>query len=84
MDGSGSVLLDGDEWQAYFREFKRSAFRLEVHQTYTMPAEDATVRDFLAGAPKLDGFNAPWHRTIRDHAAAGRTTAPRSTARTSP
>ncbi|MGW6240019.1 DUF6879 family protein [Streptomyces sp. NPDC055094] len=73
VDGSSPLLLDGDEWQAYFREFKRSAFRLEVHQTYTMPAEGATVRDFLAGAPKPDGFNASWHRTIRDHAAAGRT-----------
>jgi hypothetical protein len=66
------VYLDGDEWQAYFRDFKRSAFRLEVHQTYTMPAEAETVRSFLNGESMLAGFNAPWHRTIRDHAAAGR------------
>ncbi|MGW1127026.1 DUF6879 family protein [Streptomyces sp. NPDC002526] len=73
MDGSDSVLLDGDAWQAYFRDFKRSAFRLEVHQTYTMPAEAETVRDFLAGGERPEGFNSAWHRTIRNHAAAGRT-----------
>lgn len=50
VDGSDRVLLDGDEWQAYFRDFERSAFRLEVHQTYTMPGEAETVRDFLGGA----------------------------------
>ncbi|MFI2617768.1 DUF6879 family protein [Streptomyces sp. NPDC018584] len=73
VDGSDLVLLDGDAWQAYFRDFKRSAFRLEVHQTYTMPAEAEMVREFLAGAGKPEGFNAAWHRTIRDHVRAGRT-----------
>ncbi|MFF4404273.1 DUF6879 family protein [Streptomyces sp. NPDC001404] len=72
MDGSDPVLLDGEEWQAYFRDFKRSAFRLEVHQIYTMPFEAETLRSFLAGEPMPEGFNASWHRTIRDHAAAGR------------
>ncbi|WP_405617285.1 DUF6879 family protein [Streptomyces sp. NBC_01508] len=73
VDGSSPILLDGDKWQAYFRDFKRSAFRLEVHQTYTMPAEAETVRAFLAGDPMPDGFNAPWHDLIRGHATAGRT-----------
>ncbi|KUO19002.1 DUF6879 family protein [Streptomyces dysideae] len=67
------MYLDGDEWEAYFRDFKRSAFRLEVHQTYTMPGEAATFGAFLAGEPMPDGFNARWHQTIREHAAAGRT-----------
>lgn len=73
VGGSSAAPLDGDAWQAYFRGFKRSAFRLEVHQTYTMPAEADTVRDFLAGAEKPEGFNAAWHQTIRGHVAAGRT-----------
>ncbi|MER6089358.1 DUF6879 family protein [Streptomyces bluensis] len=72
-DGSSPVYLEGEEWQAYFRNFKHSAFRLEVHQTYTMPAEAETVHAFLAGEPKPEDFNAPWHQTIRVHAAAGRT-----------
>ncbi|MET8688269.1 DUF6879 family protein [Streptomyces sp. NPDC004732] len=75
VDGASPVLLDGDTWQACFRDFKRSAFRLEVHQTYTMPAEAETVRDFLAGAEKPGDFNASWHRTVSDNAAAGRTMA---------
>ncbi|WP_374228771.1 DUF6879 family protein [Streptomyces sp. ET3-23] len=73
MDGSDPVLLDGVEWQAYFRDFKHSAFRLEVHQIYTMPSEAETLGSFLAGEPMPEGFNAPWHRTIREHTAAGRT-----------
>ncbi|WP_373300763.1 DUF6879 family protein [Streptomyces hiroshimensis] len=72
MDGYEPVLLDGEEWQSYFRDFKHSAFRLEVHQVYTMPAEAETVRSFLAHEPMPEGFNGPWHQTIRDHAAAGR------------
>lgn len=72
VDGSSPVLLDGDEWKAYFRNFKRSAFRLEVHQVYTMPGEAETFRSFLAGEPMPEGFNSTWHQTIQGHAAAGR------------
>ncbi|WP_267246565.1 DUF6879 family protein [Streptomyces sp. PR69] len=73
VDGSSPVLLEGNEWKAYFRNFKHSAFRLEVHQTYTMPAEADSFRDFLSGAQRPESFNAPWHQTIREHTAAGRT-----------
>ncbi|WP_406304346.1 hypothetical protein OHA61_21255 [Streptomyces sp. NBC_00885] len=73
VDGSSPVLLEGDEWKAYFRNFKHSAFRLEVHQVYTMPAEAETLSSFLAGEPKPEDFNGTWHQTIRGHKAAGRT-----------
>jgi hypothetical protein len=73
VDGRNPVVLDGAEWKAYFRNFKRSAFRLEVHQVYTMPAEAETFRSFLAGDSKPDHFNATWHQTIRDNASSGRT-----------
>jgi hypothetical protein len=72
VDGSSPRILDGEEWQSYFRDVKRSAFRLEVHQTYTMPAEAETVRAFLAGESMPERFNASWHELIRGHAAAGR------------
>ncbi len=72
VDGSETVLLGGEEWQAYFRDFKHSAFRLEVHQVYTMPGEAETFRGFLDGERMPEGFNAAWHRTIREHTAAGR------------
>ncbi|WP_405599120.1 hypothetical protein OG741_18100 [Streptomyces sp. NBC_01410] len=73
LSGSDPVLLDGPEWKAYFRNFKRSAFRLEVHQVYTMPAEAETLHSFLAGESRPDGFNAAWHQTIRGQRSAGRT-----------
>lgn len=73
VDGSSPVLLDGDDWKAHFRNFKRSAFRLEVHQVYTMPNEAETLSSFLAGDPIPDGFNAAWHQTIQGHVVAGRT-----------
>lgn len=70
---SVSKTLDGDEWQSYFRNFKHSAFRLEVHQVYTMPFEAETLRSFLGGDDKPDGFNSEWHETVRGHTTAGRT-----------
>ncbi|HET6357905.1 MAG TPA: hypothetical protein VFG16_27445 [Streptomyces sp.] len=73
VSGSAPALLDGPEWKAYFRNFKRSAFRLEVHQVYTMPAEAETLHSFLAGESMPDGFNATWHQTIRGQRSAGRT-----------
>ncbi|MCX4660992.1 hypothetical protein OG711_17625 [Streptomyces uncialis] len=71
--GSSPVLLDGDEWKSHFRNFESSAFRLEVHQQYTMPKEADSVRDFTAGEPRPGDFNTVWHQTIRNNAAAGRT-----------
>ena len=71
--GSEPVYLDGEEWRTYFRDYERSAFRLEVHQTYTMPAEAETFRAFLAGEAMPEGFNGRWRQTIRDRVAAGRT-----------
>jgi hypothetical protein len=67
------VLLDGDEWQAYFRDFKRSAFRLEVHQVYTMPNEQADFARFLAGEELPPDHNSAWYETIRANIAAGKT-----------
>ncbi|RLV08815.1 hypothetical protein CTZ27_08695 [Streptomyces griseocarneus] len=67
------MLLDGDAWAAYFRDFKRSAWRLEVQPTYTMPAEADSLARFLRGEPKPDDHNAKWHVTVRDAVAAGKT-----------
>jgi hypothetical protein len=67
------VLLDGDEWKVYFRDFKSSAFRLEVHQVYTMPNEQSGIALFLAGKDKPADHNARWHETIRANIAAGKT-----------
>ncbi|WP_327413803.1 DUF6879 family protein [Streptomyces sp. NBC_01233] len=66
------MLLDGDAWQAYFRDFKRSAWRLEVQPTYTMPAEAESLARFLRGEPKPETHNAAWHGTVRAAVEAGK------------
>ena len=66
------MLLDGEEWSAYFRDFKASAWRLEVQPTYTMPRESENLARFLKGEAKPEGHNANWHATVRANIAAGR------------
>lgn len=44
------MLLDGDEWQAKFRDFQTEAWRLETLPAYKVPAEEEEIREFLAGS----------------------------------
>ena len=67
------MLLERDEWQKYFHTFERSAFRLEVHQVYTMPREQERFEQFLRGEETPPSFNTAWHDTIRSNIAAGKT-----------
>ncbi|WKK22238.1 hypothetical protein QZH56_26060 [Streptomyces olivoreticuli] len=67
------MLLDGDVWAAYFRDFRRSAWRLEVQPTYTMPAEAGSLARFLRGEPKPDDHNTKWHVTVQAASDAGKT-----------
>lgn len=67
------MRLVGEVWKAYAKNFERSAFRLEVQPTYTMPAEQDSVRRFLAGEPVPEGHNSEWHATVRANIAAGKT-----------
>lgn len=65
--------LSAAEEDALFTTFESSAFRMETHQIYTMPAEQAELARFLAGEPIPDGFSAEWHAEIRGNRAAGKT-----------
>lgn len=67
------MSLASDDFGAMFRNFARSAFRLEVHQTYTILSEADEVQLFLAGGEQPDDDDSSWHRMVRDHTAAGRT-----------
>ncbi len=67
------MLLEGEPWAAMFREFKRSAWRLEVQPTYTMPAEAASLARFLRGEPKPADHNATWHASVRHVTESGKT-----------
>ncbi|MFJ2777750.1 DUF6879 family protein [Kitasatospora sp. NPDC087315] len=66
------MFLDGEEWQSYFRNFQRSAWRLEVQPKYTMPSEAESLARFLHGEPKPVDHNAAWHVTVRDALASGK------------
>jgi hypothetical protein len=67
------VRLEADAWQAYFRDYRRSAWRLEVQPTYTMPGEQVGLALFRAGKGKPADHNAAWHKTVRNNAEAGKT-----------
>jgi hypothetical protein len=65
--------LSSEELGALFQRFERSAFRMETHQTYTMPSEQPGIARFLAGEPKPEGHNSGWTDTVRRNLAAGKT-----------
>lgn len=65
--------LSNEASSALFRDFERSAFRLETLQTYTMPREQTSIAKFLAGEPKPGDHNATWHETVSRNIAAGKT-----------
>jgi len=54
------VRLEGEAWSRYFRDFARSAFRLELHQIYTMPGEAEELRRFRAGERPPDSYHYAW------------------------
>ena len=66
------MLLTDDQWNEYFASFDKSAFRLEVHQTYTMPNEQKNFRKFLCGEPKPKDHNAGWRSELRSLLNAGK------------
>ncbi|MEU0788598.1 DUF6879 family protein [Amycolatopsis sp. NPDC005961] len=55
---------------ALFREFAKSAFRLELRQTYRIPEEQERLAKYLAGEPK-PVVDAPWRHLVRAKTRAG-------------
>lgn len=43
------MLLDGETWQAKFRDFQSEAWRLETLPEYKVPQEEEEIRAYLAG-----------------------------------
>ncbi|ORT54048.1 DUF6879 family protein [Streptomyces sp. CB03238] len=43
------MLLDGEAWQAKFRNFQTEAWRLETLPAYNVPQEAEQIREFLTG-----------------------------------
>jgi hypothetical protein len=67
------VRLEGEAWSRYFRDFARSAFRLELHQIYTMPGEADELRRFRAGERPPEGYHYGWLDTMAEARRAGKT-----------
>ncbi|GAA3798604.1 hypothetical protein GCM10022403_035510 [Streptomyces coacervatus] len=43
------MFLDGEAWQAKFRDFQSEAWRLETLPVYNVPQEEVEIRAYLAG-----------------------------------
>lgn len=67
------MRLEGDVWSRYFRDFTRSAFRLELHPIYTMPGEADELRRFRAGEKPPEGYHYGWLDTVAAAVRAGKT-----------
>ncbi|WP_159844977.1 DUF6879 family protein [Nocardia sp. CY41] len=61
-------LRQNSPWPDLFRQAKRSAFHLEVRDTYAVPSESEPLRRFLAGEPRLndDEFWDSWGSLVRE------------------
>ena len=67
------MTLSDTQFESLFRDFCHSAFRMETHQTYTIPNEQERLSRFLAGGSKPENYNAGWVRTVQRKIAAGKT-----------
>ena len=67
------MLLEGEAWSRYFRDFRSSAFRLELHPVYTMPGEADELRRFSAGEKPPPDYHYGWLDTMAAARAAGKT-----------
>ncbi|MFD4906512.1 DUF6879 family protein [Kitasatospora purpeofusca] len=67
------MFLDGDEWQARFRDFQHEAWRLETLPEYRVPQEAEEFRRFLDGERFAGPFEDQWTGMIRQHRENGST-----------
>lgn len=67
-------MLDERELDQFFADhFRRTAFRLEVRNTYDVEAERGRLERYLAGEPGPDpNRSTPWLDELRADAAAGK------------
>lgn len=67
------MRLEGEAWSRYFRDFRSSAFRLELHPIYTMPGEADELQRFRAGEKPPPDYHYGWLDTMAAAQAAGKT-----------
>ncbi|MGW4249863.1 DUF6879 family protein, partial [Nocardia sp. NPDC004722] len=67
-------LRQSSPWPGLIRAARKSAFHLEVQDTYTVPSESEPFRRFLSGEPRSDEPDESWEAwsaLIRDAIARG-------------
>lgn len=65
-------LLQDDAFDELFHGFQRTAFHLEVQDSYHTPEESGPFDLFLAGKPDDFAWHQPWLNLVRDVSAAGK------------
>src|SRR5437764_370956 len=68
-------LHRGEDFNQLFRDFKRSAFHLEMQDEYTVSDELEPLRKWRAGEPDDYEWIRDWHELIKAATAAGKTVA---------
>lgn len=63
--------LTGDDFTNLFRTCGRSAFHLEVHDSYGIPDESGPFRRFLAGEPDDYAWMRGWTDVVREATERG-------------
>jgi hypothetical protein len=65
-------LLHDEAFLSLFRSFERTAYHLEVLDTYSTPEEDEPFRKFLAGEPDDYEWFKDWEELVREETASGK------------
>lgn len=64
--------LQGEAFDALFRTFNRTAFHLELKDTYNALEEADPFKLFLDGKPDHFAWHEPWLRLVREATRAGK------------
>ncbi|MET8364122.1 DUF6879 family protein [Micromonospora sp. NPDC005194] len=65
-------LFTGDAFDDLFRTFSRTAFHLEVQDTYETPEESEPLKLFLEGKPDDFGWHQSWLQLVEEATSVGR------------
>lgn len=65
-------LLRGEDFNQLFRDFKQSAFHLEMQDVYSVADEVEPLRKWRAGEPDDYEWVREWHELIKAATAAGK------------
>jgi hypothetical protein len=68
-------LLQGEAFDRLFRTFERTAFHLELQDSYHTPEESGPFDLFQRGEPDDFAWHQPWLSLVRDATRAGRSIA---------